>query len=166
MEDNRRADVSISELIEDLDKKINDLNEAVSYSEQEAQDKCALVRNKVVTVLCSAKEEVLNLANEKSDAEELKEAVQLIRDRSASLYEEAIKRINEFNGRDIASLLSKEEVLPEPQVIEESVEERHEMKKKTGEQQAEMSEVTRKALDVLKGWLSPDGDVNEENNDL
>ena len=94
--DNNTAYEYWSELAADLDEKIRGLDLAVSSVDQSVNDKAMLIRNKAVSILNNVKEKSVDLSEAIGDEGELYAAVEAIRAKADSLYNEAIQKINDL----------------------------------------------------------------------
>ncbi|MBP5278951.1 MAG: hypothetical protein J6Z03_00570 [Erysipelotrichaceae bacterium] len=180
MEDNRAYE-SLRELMYDLDRKIDELNMFASSADERVAEKVTIIRNNAVKVLNNVKEKTIALSKEVNDESELLTIIASIKERADSLSDEAMEKINALmipvsglvNGEtkdDIVELIDDEnegypdfakavnvEPIPVAEATKEMpVEDVTPVEVTPQKAVTERSEVSKKALEVLKGWLTPD----------
>lgn len=178
MEDNK-PNFSLDDLINDLDNKVEELNKAVGFS-FDSSDKANNIKEKAVAVLDGAKDKALRIATS-GDNKEIAYAIELIKDKSQSLYEDAIERINDINSKRKPSKLAEpanEISMADLQEVTKTIEEEAEVEEEKKEEELievnpiivkeeqeeelteekEFPEISEKSINVLKEWLMPKGE--------
>ncbi len=161
---NNTAYAYLSELISNLDEKINELSMAISSADQDDNEKVRLIKDNAISVLNNVKEKSVELAKVITDEEELQAAFLSIRNKADSLYDEAMQKINDLREDaiennddettdDIEELMDDHGVDKKEEYVDFQKQESSDENKKL---EAARSPVTMKALEVLKDWLRPD----------
>lgn len=162
--DNNTAYAYLSELEDDLNEKISELDSAVSYVDEKVREKAILIKDRAISVLNNVKEKSADLDKVITDEDELYTAVETIRSKADSLFNDAIQKISGLQA-DVADAVGDETKDDIEELIDDGKEtyqdfgsiETIETKKKV---EVARSEVTEKALEVLKDWLKP-GEVQK-----
>ena len=162
--DNNTAYAYLSELEDDLNEKISELDSAVSYADEKVREKAILIKDRAISVLNNVKEKSADLNEVITDEVELYTAVETIRAKADSLYNEAMQKIRDLQV-DVADAVSDETKDDIEELIDDSKETYQDFGSRESiktEKKVEVarSEVTEKALEVLKDWLKP-GEVQK-----
>jgi len=147
--------VLISELIDDLKIKIENISKIAQSDDIQIQNQLLNIRNKAINVLFTVSDKLYDACNEYDDIDDLYKSVDIVKDRANKLYEEVISRVEELKNtkdNDNHEFIEDKEEINDVQDIEETVLEFKEPINQINE------EVNEKALDTLKGWLLPKGD--------
>lgn len=162
--DNNTAYAYLSELEDDLNEKISELDSAVSYADEKVREKAILIKDRAISVLNNVKEKSADLDKVITDEDELYTAVETIRSKADSLFNDAIQKISGLQA-DVADAVGDETKDDIEELIDDGKETYQDFgsietigtKKKV---EVARSEVTEKALEVLKDWLKP-GEVQK-----
>ncbi len=179
MED-KYIEESVKEVIEDLKSKVDALTEAASGSDETVAEKVEAVKNKAVKVFQDVTERLKGLSESAANEEELAKAISTIKDKSKDLYENALNKIDELRGgkkegseseKDATPAEQKEDADPFTEVkkgIENIVADakaefddfmhREDVKEAVDKAKVQAVDIAEKTLEILKGWLTPDGD--------
>lgn len=145
----------VLEVIDDLKKKIDELKNVGNGIDGESAIKINEIKQKAINVLSQASNKIIESAKDLPDSQELEKGLEIIKNKSKELYENATSRINKIindaNAKNniesietaiesIANEDIKEEVVEEPTVIEDK----------------EISNLSYEAIEILKGWLKPE----------
>ena len=174
MED-RKIEESVRETIEDLKKKIDSLSEAAKDDDVTVAEKINTVKNKAVKVFQDVGERLGTLIENNADEEELSKAIDTIRTRSKDLYDSALNKINEIkgsvNGEEAPE--NKEEKQSDPfyevtksigNIVDDAKEgidtfmNRDDVKETVNKAKSSAVDIAEKTLEILRGWLKPEGD--------
>lgn len=163
MKDNS-IEVLINELIDDLKLKIENISRIAQSDDLNIQNRLLEIRNKVINVLFAASDKLNDACGNYDDIEDLYKSIEIVKNKSNSLYDEAVKRILDLKGDEKAPVKEEEIKISEEVVIEKpSMQENNEVYEEKIEDHVEQidtvdEKVSEIALDTLKGWLLPKGD--------
>ena len=153
---------NVSEVIEDLKKKISNLANTNVEADEQAMQKINEIKQKAITVLSQASNKIVETANSISDSEEIQKGIDIVTVKSKELYENAINKINELSSSDTVKQVKEEIETDVKQTIDEvknSVEdffEKDEVKDVIETVKEKTDDITEKALGTLKEWLKPE----------
>ena len=154
----------MNELVNDLNYKIEELNLTVSSADDSIREKAAQIGNKAASVLGNVRDKTIDLSREVNSEEELLSAIDTIRIKADSLYNEALQKISDLQAE--ATVLPENETKDDIEEliddeIADSKEEYQSFEEETTEAAEEKkadivrSETSEKALEVLRDWLLP-----------
>lgn len=147
------ADINneVMAVVQDLKEKIEKFNEAEAGASNLALEKIQEVTRKATSVLNDASNKILEVANEVTDPEEIKNGLDIIKNKSRVLFENTLAKIDE---------IKKE--FPIKNVIEDKKDEidqyfssakKETIKKYINEDQSDLDKVV---INVLVDWLKPE----------
>lgn len=156
--DKLQIEEKVNELIEDLKQKIEDISRVCQSDNLQIEEKLLSIRNKAINVLFAVCDRLYDALSSEYDEEDLLNSVEIVKNRSNSLYEEVLNKVNELKGDEPV------EQEPEIKIVEEVVIEdnisnnEEEVIEEVIEDDPIKEKMSEKALDTLKGWLLPEGD--------
>jgi hypothetical protein len=166
----RQIEESVREAIEDMKEKIGTLMQMPETANDETARKIDAVRNKAVKAFNDACTKLSALSESVFNEEETAKAVETVKVRSKELYENAISRIdallltNSENNSGDERKSSEEDKHGLDELIGNVGDQigdfinKEEVKRAIESTKEGVSEVSGKALEILKEWLAPEGD--------
>lgn len=145
---------NVNEIIEDLKNKIDEISKAGQDATGDALNKINEIKQKTIIVLSQASTKISDITNNVSDADEIELSLQIVKNKSKDLYENAINRINELSKTKSQNVSKQDTKIVKKEnnnhfVIEEA--------KSTFDPSKAINEVLEaKALDTLRNWLKPE----------
>ena len=176
---------SVKEVVEDLKKKIDTLTAISEGADDEIAEKVLFIRDKAIGVFNDVSAKLNQMGEQLSDKDEFDQALDTIKARSKVLYENAMDRICELKKemRPQEEEKAEEEIEEEAaenaedktdfvEEVKKSVENivedagnkinefvnREDVKETVDKAKAGAVEIAEKTLEILKGWLMPDGE--------
>ncbi|MDO4197750.1 MAG: hypothetical protein Q4D13_02015 [Erysipelotrichaceae bacterium] len=178
---NNDIENSVRLVVEDLKKKIDDMEEAANSANS---NQAVEIKDKAVEVLKRVSGKFVDTARDVRNSKEFNDGMEFVLNKSKELYETTMKKIEEVSekaevketfsnitesidnavneikntpvveeaGKNISSLF--EEVKKNVEEIQNS----EEVKQKIDNAKKVTVEVAEKGLDILKEWLSPEGE--------
>lgn len=150
---------NVSDLVEDLKNKIDELNELGSDAEINDLAKINDIKQKATAVLLQVSNKITDAAKEVTDVDELEKSVEIVKVRSKELYDNAIVKINEIvNSSKVEEI--KQEVKEEVKDVVDDIDaffEKEEIKNASNTIKEATIEAVEKAVNILKDWLKPEG---------
>ena len=183
--DEKYIEDSVRETVEDLKKKIDALTLSCEDADESIADKVDSIKDKAVRVFSDVTDKLNYVAATVSDEKELEQAIGVIKDKSKEFYDNAMSRISELKKEAAPEPEKAEEVLEEKKEEEKEkveidvVEEvkkgiddlivdaregisgfmnREDVRETVDKAKAGAVDIAEKTLDILKGWLMPDGE--------
>lgn len=155
----------VNEIIEDLNKKIEDLTNVGDCSDAATLAKVNEVKEKAIAVLNLASKKVVDTAKDFADSDEVEKGIEIVKVKSKELYDKAMFKINDIigenNANDIKDNLGdvaddvKEIAVNVKNDIDEFFE-KEEVKNAINNAKDVTVDVAEKALDTLRAWLKPE----------
>lgn len=87
---------TIDVIVEDLNKKINDLNNIDKDVDSEALAKINDIKQKAITVLKQVSSKIVDTVEYIEDDQEVQKSIEIVKNKSQQLYDNAINKINEI----------------------------------------------------------------------
>ena len=181
--DEKYLEENVKELVEDLKKKIDTLTASCEGADDEIAEKVIFIRDKAINVFKDVNERLNQMSEQLTDKDEFDQAISTIKARSKVLYENAMDRIyelkkemrpqeEEIKAEDEIKEEVKEEKTDFVEEVKKSVESivedagskinefvnREDVKETVDKAKAGAVDIAEKTLDILKGWLLPDGE--------
>lgn len=156
---------SVKEVIEDLNKKIEDLTNVGDCTDEETLAKVNEVKQKAITVLNLAINKVTETAKDITDSEEVEKGIEVVKVKSKELYDKAMTKINEVIGEENVNDIKNniDDVADDVKEIAINVKndiddffEKEEVKNAINNAKDVTVDVAEKALDTLRAWLKPE----------
>lgn len=156
---------SVKEVIEDLNKKIEDLTNVGDGTDAETLAKVNEVKEKAISVLNLASKKVVDTAKDIADSEEVEKGIEIVKVKSKDLYDKAMIRINEIIGKENVDNIKEDinDVADGVKDIAQNVKsdindffEKEEVKNAINNAKDTTVDIAEKALDTLRAWLKPE----------
>ena len=156
---------SVKEVIEDLNKKIEDLTNVGDCTDAETLAKVNEVKEKAISVLNLASKKVVDTAKDIADSEEVEKGIEIVKVKSKDLYDKAMIRINEIIGKENVNNIKEDinDVADGVKDIAQNVKsdindffEKEEVKNAINNAKDTTVDIAEKALDTLRAWLKPE----------
>ena len=157
MED-RNIENSVSELIEDLRNKVEDLTNAPTSDNVEVAQKIENIKAKTIKAFNDASAKLSHMIETATDPDEAGRIIDSVSDRSKQLYEKACDKIADLAGED-----KKEEITEEIQE-EETTEEV--ITEEIREEVPETEEIEERTNDFFDNFEDRVGEATQELTDL
>ena len=178
---NTDLEKSVKLVIEDLKKKIDDMEEAAANADS---TKAVEIKDKAVEVLTRVSNKFVQTANEVRNSKEFNDGVTFVLTRSKDLYDSTMKKIEEVSKNpEVTETIRKANEVVEntiyeiknSTVIEDAKKDlgtlfdnvkknvddftsREDVKAKVDETKKATIEIAEKGLAIIKDWLSPKGE--------
>lgn len=159
----------VNEVVEDLKKKIDDINHAAENSDDDVKLKVNEIKDKAIDVLTMASNKVIDITKNVTDSQEVQNGINVVKARSKQLYENALKKIAEIKEsktyKDTSDYVNKtvDQVKNETNAFitsaKDSIDEffeKQEVKDTIDKAKIKTIDIAGKALEVLKQWLKPE----------
>lgn len=155
----------VNDVIEDLNKKIEDLTNAGDCSDEETLARVNEVKQKAISVLNLASKKVVETARDITNSQEVEEGIEVVKIKSKELYDKTMIKINEIVGvknvQDLKEDISDvaEDVKDIAVNVKNDIDEffeKEEIKNAIKDVKDVTVDVAEKALDTLKAWLKPE----------
>ena len=151
------ADVkeTVSVLVEDLNKKIKDLNGISGNVDSETLAKIEDIKQKATTVLKQVSNKIVDTVEYVNDSEEVQKSIEIVRIKSQELYNNAINRINDLVGQNTIEEIKNDvsEVLNSAKNDIDEFFKREDVSNITNEVKEKVDDMSEKVVNTLKGWL-------------
>lgn len=155
----------VNDVIEDLNKKIEDLTNVGDCSDEATLAKVNEVKQKAINVLNLASKKVADTAKDFADSQEVEKAIEVVKIKSKELYDKAMLKINNIIGDDNVNDIKvnlndaaddvKEIAIDVKNDIDDFFE-KEEVKNAINNAKDVTVDVAEKALDTLRAWLKPE----------
>lgn len=154
-------EASLSALIEDLKKKVRNVNRMADEAITDEPEKVHYIREKTVSSLNYVADKIADLKMKKASEKEITEVMNMVKERSNELYAYAFTHINSLRKNKIVVQKKGSSAKPtDGRTVNKTV---SASAKQTDVKAAEKAKATvlsveEKALKTLKGWLSPESE--------
>lgn len=178
---NTDLEKSVKLVVEDLKKKIDDMEEAAANADS---TKAVEIKDKAVEVLTRVSNKFVQTANEVRNSKEFNDGVTFVLTRSKDLYDSTMKKIEEVSKKpEVTETIRKANEaigntineIKNSTVIEDAKKDlgtlfdsvkknvddftsREDVKAKVDETKKATIEIAEKGLAIIKDWLSPKGE--------
>ena len=178
---NTDLEKSVKLVVEDLKKKIDDMEEAAANADS---TKAVEIKDKALEVLTRVSNKFVQTANEVRNSKEFNDGVTFVLTRSKDLYDSTMKKIEEVSKKpEVAETIKKANEaigntineIKNSTVIEDAKKDlgtlfdsvkknvddftsREDVRAKVDETKKATIEIAEKGLAIIKDWLSPKGE--------
>jgi uncharacterized phage infection (PIP) family protein YhgE len=158
--DEKYIEESVRDVIEDLKVKIETLSQNCEDSDESVSEKLDVIKEKAVKVFNDAAVKLNAAVKQVSDEKELEQAIATVREKSKEFYDNAMERISEVKKQAVKKIDSAEKTdLVED--VKKGVSDfmnREDVRETVDKAKAGAVDIAERTLDILKGWLLPDGE--------
>ena len=158
--DEKYIEESVRDVIEDLNVKIETLSHNCEDSDESVSEKLDVIKEKAVKVFNDAAVKLNAAVKQVSDEKELEQAIATVREKSKEFYDNAMERISEVKKQAVKKIDSAEKTdLVED--VKKGVSDfmnREDVRETVDKAKAGAVDIAERTLDILKGWLLPDGE--------
>ena len=104
------ADVkeTVNVLVDNLNKKINDLNELSKDVDGETLVKINEIKQKAITILKQVSSKIVDTAEYVNDEQEVLKSIEIVKSKSQELYNNAVDKINELVSKETTDEIKDE----------------------------------------------------------
>lgn len=158
--DEKYIEESVRDVIEDLKVKIETLSQNCEDSDESVSEKLDVIKEKAVKVFNDAAVKLNAAVKQVSDEKELEQAIATVREKSKEFYDNAMERISEVKKQAVKKIDSAEKTdLVED--VKKGVSDfmnREDVRETVDKAKVGAVDIAERTLDILKGWLLPDGE--------
>ncbi len=158
--DEKYIEESVRDVIEDLKVKIETLSQNCEDSDESVSEKLDVIKEKAVKVFNDAAVKLNAAVKQVNDEKQLEEAIATVREKSKEFYDNAMERISEVKKQAVKKIDSAEKTdLVED--VKKGVSDfmnREDVRETVDKAKAGAVDIAERTLDILKGWLLPDGE--------
>ena len=158
--DEKYIEESVRDVIEDLKVKIETLSQNCEDSDESVSEKLDVIKEKAVKVFNDAAVKLNAAVKQVSDEKELEQAIATVKEKSKEFYDNAMERISEVKKQAVKKIDSAEKTdLVED--VKKGVSDfmnREDVRETVDKAKAGAVDIAERTLDILKGWLLPDGE--------
>lgn len=161
----------VDELVADLKQKIDNITAAADDVDEESRIKVEEIKNTAIKILSSASDKIVDCYKNISDSEEFEKSLDVVKNKSKELYDNALKKISEVKKsqtysdtmdyvRKTANQV-KGETIDFLEGTKNNIDEffaKPAVKESIDKAKVKTVDVAEKALDTLKQWLKPEVD--------
>lgn len=146
---------SVSQVVEDLKKKIDELNILGEDADVANLAKINDIKQKAIKVLLQVSNKIVDTAKNITDEDELNKSIEIVKVRSKELYDNAVCKINEIISAPIIEETS--DIVDDVRSDIDKFFEQEEIKNAANDVKEASEKIADKAVSALKEWLKPEG---------
>ena len=158
--DEKYIEESVRDVIEDLKVKIETLSQNCEDSDESVSEKLDVIKEKAVKVFNDAAVKLNAAVKQVSDEKELEQAIATVREKSKEFYDNAMERISEVKKQAVKKIDSAEktDLVEDMKKGVSDFMNREDVRETVDKAKAGAVDIAERTLDILKGWLLPDGE--------